>query len=474
MASACPCGCGRLVRFNASCMAKRAVYISSLLIVAERMRDRSDRDLERDEWSRFLQVGVYSRDTYLGVAHGEDTTLSDSPVAFAEFRKAADGWEARALSVSRRLWVEDEKWRAAWEGPSYRVPSAAPDVVPEVAAAPDVVPEVAAAPVAVGERADDLVDRSVDCADVPVPVAPAVPATLAQPSARADARISDAVVGSGPMPTSGGADVPSSWVSRPEGPVPVPDRPSVADESPELPTDRTCAVTTCIFCERPAGTLAYLWPEWLCRRFTDRFAAGGIDCSADDGFVERMRNEVDQTVDCVCAVCVHGWMQDLDGVVRSFLAKMVDGEETRLSPRKQALLARWAARTAVVMEYADDNPRRIPRAACAFLRRVGVHAGTQVLLGRSDGNAIGLSHERDLFRRTVDGVEHYMPQATFVIGSVFLQVLTDPWRDNPPTPVEDTTRLLIPLVPVHQRKIDWPPPASIDDSLYDLVRHGTG
>ena len=41
MAGACPCGCGRLVRFNASCMAKRAVYISSLLIVAERMRDRA-------------------------------------------------------------------------------------------------------------------------------------------------------------------------------------------------------------------------------------------------------------------------------------------------------------------------------------------------------------------------------------------------------------------------------------------------
>lgn len=462
MASACPCGCGRLVRFNASCMAKRAVYISSLLIVAERMRDRADRDLERDEWSRFLRLGEYSRDTYLVVAHGEDTTLSDSPVAFAEFRKAADGWEARALSVSRRLWVEDEKWRAAWEGPSYRVPTAALD-------------EVGAAQVPTGERADDRDDRSLDGPEVAGPAAPEVPAMLVEPSVRADARVSDAVVGSGLIPASRDADMPSGWVSSsPEGWVPVPDRRSVADESPELPTDHPLPVTTCIFCECPAGTLSYLWPEWLCRRFTDRFAAGDIGWRADDPFVERMRSEVDQTIDCVCEACIQGWMHDLDGAVRLFLPKMVDGEQTRLSPRKQALLARWAARTAAVMEYADDNPQRIPQAACAFLRRVGVHAGTQVLLGRSDGNAIGLSHERDLFRRTVDGVERYMPQATFVIGSVFLQVLSDPWRDNPPTPVADTTRLLIPLVPVHRRRIDWPPPASIDDSLYDLVRHGTG
>ena len=109
----------------------------------------------------------------------------------------------------------------------------------------------------------------------------------------------------------------------------------------------------------------------------------------------------------------------------------------------------------------------------SFSGRVGVHTGTQVLLGRYDGNTHLLSHQRDLFRRTIDGTDYSVPQATFVIGNVFLQVLTDPWRDNPPTPVDDTTPLLISLVPVHPRKIDWPPPTSIDDSLYDVVRHGT-
>ena len=37
---------------------------------------------------------------------------------------------------------------------------------------------------------------------------------------------------------------------------------------------------------------------------------------------------------------------------------------------------------------------------------------------------------------------------------------------------DDVKRLLIPLVPSHDRKVDWPPAVSIDDSLYDLVRVG--
>jgi len=436
-------------------MAKRAVYISSLLIVAERMRDRADQEVERDEWSRFLQLGEYSRDTYLGVAHGEQNTLSDTPGAFAEFRKAADGWEARALSVSRRLWVEDEKWRAAWEGPSYRVTTAAPDVVAPSGASTDETVE----------RVEDRVHLGFDSPDIPGPTA----------STRTDAHMFDAGVEPGPIPLPGVADGSSVWASRLERrvPLPSPDRPSVVCDAQELPTDQTYAMATCIFCESPAGQVEYVWPEWLCRPFTDRVAAGRIDGSTDSMLVSRMRSEVDQTIDCVCPTCVHGWMQDLDDDVLAFLPKMVEGNETHLSPRNQGLLARWAARTAAIMEYADENRHRIPRAACEHLRRVGVHAGTQVLLGRYDGHALLLSHQRDLFRHTVGAADYYAPQTTFVIGKVFMQVLTDPWRDNPPTPVEDTTPLLIPLVPVHRRKIDWPPTTSIDDSLYDLVRQGT-
>ena len=52
MTSACPCGCGRSVGFVERCLAKRAVYIGSLMIVAERMRDKTDR---ADQWTTFVR-----------------------------------------------------------------------------------------------------------------------------------------------------------------------------------------------------------------------------------------------------------------------------------------------------------------------------------------------------------------------------------------------------------------------------------
>jgi hypothetical protein len=120
MANECPCGCGRTIAFTARCLAKRALYIDSLLPVSERMQALAQRDDERDSWTEFEHMGETYRDTLLAVVHDEEVGLANSPAEFAEFRKAADLWESRALSVSRRLRVEDERWHTRWGGPSYR------------------------------------------------------------------------------------------------------------------------------------------------------------------------------------------------------------------------------------------------------------------------------------------------------------------------------------------------------------------
>jgi len=192
----------------------------------------------------------------------------------------------------------------------------------------------------------------------------------------------------------------------------------------------------------------------------------------DETFVERLRTEVDQTIDCMCEPCSHGWMRRLDENVSAFLPSMMVGTKTRLSPAQQRLLARWSSKMAAVTESVYDSPVRTPPSVCEYLRRVGIYPGTQVLIGRYDGAVQALSHDRDLFRRTVDGDEHYLSQSSFVIGKVFIQVLADP--DQPITPEvgDDVMRLLIPLVPSHDRKVDWPPAMPIDDSLYNLVRLG--
>jgi hypothetical protein len=239
---------------------------------------------------------------------------------------------------------------------------------------------------------------------------------------------------------------------------------------PRVTSAQAAAVATCVFCDRPAGSVEYLWPEWLCRYFTQTIVAPSR--STDDAVIARMRQEVDQTIDRICSSCMYGWIQHLDDDVIAFLPTMIRGDRTRLSPRQQAVLARWAAKTATVMESVSAGAVSSPRAAVPHLPHSGVAAGTQVLLGRYDGEARVLSHDRDRFRRTVSGAERHVPQSTFVIGKVFLQVFADPWRDSPPEPADDSADLLVALVPVHHRKVDWPPAKSIDDWNYDRARYG--
>ncbi len=443
-------------------MAKRAVYIASLLAVPDRMRDRAGTDYEREEWAKFLHLGQYYRNTYLAVAHAEETKLAESPREFTEFRKAADLWEARALSVSRRLRLEDEKWHATWAGPSYRVETVPPDVVEQADAV---------APLQAIERVEDDAEPTPD-RPVGARPDPATHTTLP------DATTSTAVGGSGidePDPIlPPGREDRSSTVSLtpPEAwaPVPVPDRSPTVSSAP--PNEQACAAPTCIFCGRPTDSVEYLWQEWICRCLTHQVAAWNHERGTDDTLVQQIRTEVDQTVDCICETCVRGWIQHLDDDVVAFLTSMIAGDRTRLSPRQQDLLARWAVKTAAVVECVYDDPVRTPRAVCEHLRRDGVPAGTQVLVGRYDGHARVLSHDRDLFSCTVDGTEQHLSQSTFVIGKLFIQVFADPWRDSTPQLAEDTTQLLLSLLPSHTRKVDWPPTNSIDDSLYDLVRHG--
>ena len=233
-----------------------------------------------------------------------------------------------------------------------------------------------------------------------------------------------------------------------------------------------CDVRQCIFCDRPTRSVEYLWPEWLCHLFTDRLGVWTKERGSDDT-VDRLRQEIDQTVDCLCDTCRHGWMQRLDDEVSPFLTSMIVGDVTSLPPGRQRLLARWAAKTAVVMEFAYEAPNRTPRFACEHLQRIGVHAGTQVLVGKYDGHLQVLTHERDLFSTTVDATKHYVSQSTFVIGKVLIQVFTDPWRDSAPELADDTDESLISLAPTHHRNVVWPPRNAIDDADYDLVRLGS-
>jgi hypothetical protein len=246
-------------------------------------------------------------------------------------------------------------------------------------------------------------------------------------------------------------------------------------EPPRLPDDKARAAPTCIFCDRPSGSVEFAWPEWLCRFLIERQDVSHLEqtgAESDLAILGRMEREVDTTVTRVCDNCRDGWMQRLDDDVKPFLKKMIVGERTQLPPTRQFLLARWAAKTAVVLECSLDTPVRTPRVSCEHLRNVGVHAGTQVLVGHYDGASQVLTYERDLFSRTIDGEQRFFPQASLVIGRVLLQVFAGPWRSGLPDLIQHSSQPLVPLVGGAGQDIIWPPTSAINDARYELARFG--
>jgi hypothetical protein len=252
------------------------------------------------------------------------------------------------------------------------------------------------------------------------------------------------------------------------------------EEPPEVPvqanaSDDLSDAPTCVFCDRPAGNAEYAWPEWLARFLMDRHMdqdATLREPGLDLVVLERVETEIDKTVTCVCETCTNGWMQRLEENASPLLRSMIVGDPTPLPPARRKLLARWSAKTAIVMECASRTWIRTPRFASEHLRKVGVHPGTQVLVGHYDGHLQLLTNERDLFSRMVDGEKRYIGQTTFVIGKLIVQVFADPWRDSAPELTEGASHPFVPLLGGNGRVIEWPPAVSVDDTLYDLARCG--
>jgi hypothetical protein len=122
----------------------------------------------------------------------------------------------------------------------------------------------------------------------------------------------------------------------------------------------------CIFCGRPGGlTREHAWPNWISEvlphlkqpiprtRFTRRRTTGEVYDRR-----ERLERPLDKRVQQVCGPCNHEWMSNLEGRVRPILSPMLLGQPTTLGASEQALVAFWAVKTAMVLEYTQPTTQR--------------------------------------------------------------------------------------------------------------------
>lgn len=222
---------------------------------------------------------------------------------------------------------------------------------------------------------------------------------------------------------------------------------------------------TCIFCDKKASTREDGWPLWLMKRFptssTSRMDAErggqklGSWCMARPGL----------RVKWLCASCNNGWMSRLENETKPILESILDDKLKDIDAWRQSTLARWAVKTAMVLEclnpdrtwfYSDDE-RQLMRATQSLPPR------TSVWIAKCVNQPNIYSAAKDL-RTTPDDGEIHAYSTTMAFGPLAFQIVS---IKTPATIPENVTltydvtegpwgQTLLQVWPTTKESVGWP------------------
>lgn len=183
----------------------------------------------------------------------------------------------------------------------------------------------------------------------------------------------------------------------------------------------------------------------------------------------------------VCDACNGNWMAELESEVSRFFKPMIRGERTALTPDEQALLARWAVKTVLMIEYTMGKRwQRLPRDLTSW-----VYAGrlneipppsTEVFLGRLTPSTILIDLVYYVqFDPAPEAVwppgpvhyDHVAYRAVLTVGAVVIEITgTDveravriPWRGQ-------MHEALVPIWPT-AGEVFWPTAVALNEAGRD-------
>lgn len=117
-------------------------------------------------------------------------------------------------------------------------------------------------------------------------------------------------------------------------------------------------VAGCLWCGATPLTREHVVPEWLLEVLmdmtgnTEGFDLGWEYLAADGSLDARSHGQANPAVvvRAVCRACNGGWMNRLESAAMPIVEPLVRGMAIRMTVEEQTLLARWAAKTAVMFE----------------------------------------------------------------------------------------------------------------------------
>ncbi len=230
----------------------------------------------------------------------------------------------------------------------------------------------------------------------------------------------------------------------------------------------------CIFCPKKASTKEDAWPRWLLNRFpvssTARTYAerGGYRLGNWPTTKPRLQ------VKWLCDSCNNGWMSILENEAKPALESILDDKLKDIGPSAQSILARWAVKTAMVLECIDSNrtwfyskdERQTMRSAQSLPPR------TSVWIAKFINQPNIYSAAKDL-RTTAGNNEAHAYATTMVFGSLALQIVSIKTTlvipENVPLnyDVRDGPwdQTLVQIWPPSQKSLAWPPHYGLDGDL---------
>ena len=260
---------------------------------------------------------------------------------------------------------------------------------------------------------------------------------------------------------------------------------------------RRSPITKCVFCGSTNLNHEHVFSKWT-HRFLAPRKPGRARSFVGTQFADRVIGQEiklpgqvrDWQVKCVCGgrhhTCNNGWMREIENRARPVLIPLIEGDEHRLYPPQQKIIATWAILKAIVGEYGGRHVVNVHHKQRKYLKTHSLPPknGWGVWIGsyyRANYRPEWVSRPfllitKDVRSQVKDETATYYNScaSTQIVGKLFIHVVHSPMPDfirrlhfHPP---ERGT--LFRIWPDSETSIKWPSRALSDrdaDSVSDGI-----
>jgi hypothetical protein len=193
------------------------------------------------------------------------------------------------------------------------------------------------------------------------------------------------------------------------------------------------------------------------------------------GSPEKIINNPEQKISTVCRKCNNGWMSDLEAQNIPLIGCLMQDTAAPLDASQQSSLAAWTINTAMVLDSMKGLKKSLfyDRSECVKMREnQTIPDRSRIWIGRSSLNSLG-AFGTDLAIVLPDILKVGVGCATtIIVGHLAVQVLAthvvseheDKNIGNIPPKPGRWDEMLLPIWPIGNRPVTWPPPVTFTDS----------